>query len=287
VRLVISLVIAIVASIAGTLLLWYGGGHTVFQVGRFGAEGGTGLYPLLTGVGCLLLAAAAASVRWSSAGVLVAGTLHVLFSALAVLVPFAPLEGMSSPAIQLLNQLVGLDEALATGAFYFVAFGGGLLIGFALLGVGILARRRRPSVLWRVLSAVGGVLAIGPAVWAFVAGGDFYRRTFQMLDWDAGAAVVLVAASLLFGVLLAPSGRSAIGAWIAGGVLSLIGVVLLVAEPIAFSDVSPALLVTLPVLGWSGTILAVGFSVLGLALGITLRPASVVADAQDPAPAAV
>ena len=26
-----------------TLLLWYGGGHTVFQVGRFGAEGGTGL----------------------------------------------------------------------------------------------------------------------------------------------------------------------------------------------------------------------------------------------------
>src|SRR5690606_5759708 len=107
------------------------------------------------------------------------------------------------------------------------------------------------------------------------------------LDWDAGVAVGLVVASLLFGVLLAPSGRSAIGAWIAGGVLSLVGLVLLMAEPIAFADAPAALLATLPVPGWRGTVLRGGVRVLGLALAITLRPASVIPGSQDPAPAAV
>jgi hypothetical protein len=273
VRTVISLVVALLASLFGTVLLWYGGGHAVFELGRFAAEG-AGFFPLLVALGCLLLAGAAVTVRWSRAGVIAAGAVHVLFSLLGVLVPFQPMDGISSPTTQLLGMLFDVDPALATGGYYFVAFGAGLLIGFALLGVGILARRGRPTVLARVLSAVGGLLALGACGWAFAAGGDFYRRTFQMLDWDALTAVTLVVAALIFGALIALSGRSAIGGWIAGGVLSLVGVILLVADPVAYAGLGSEVLIILPVLGWSGAILAVGMTVLGLALGVTLRAAA-------------
>lgn len=279
-RTVISLVVALAASLFGTVLLWYGGGHAVFELGRFAAEG-AGFFPLLGALGCLLLAGAAVTVRWSRAGVIAAGTVHVLFSLLGILVPFQPMDGISSPTTQLLGMLFDVDPALATGGYYFVAFGAGLLIGFALLGVGILARRGRPTVLARVLSAVGGLLALGACGWAFAAGGDFYRRTFQMLDWDAVTAVTLVVAALIFGALIALSGRSAIGSWIAGGALSLVGVILLVADPVAYAGLGSEVLIILPVLGWSGAILAVGMTVLGLALGITLRPAAP-ADAERP-----
>jgi hypothetical protein len=280
VRTVISLIVALVASLLGTVVLWYGGGHAVYEFGRFGAEG-AGLYPLVAGLGCVLLAGAAVTVRWSRVGVIAAGSVHGLFSLLGVLVPFRPMDGVSSPTTQLLGMLFDLDPALGTGGYYFVAFGGGLLIGFALLGVGVLARRGRPTVLARVLSAVAGVLALGAAGWTFATGGDFYRQTFQILNWDAVVAITLVVAALIFGALIALSGRSAIGGWIAGGVLSLIGVILLVADPVAYSGLGSEVLIILPVLGWSGAILAVGMTVLGLALGITLRPAAS-ADAERP-----
>jgi hypothetical protein len=294
VRTVISLVVALLASLFGTVLLWYGGGHAVFELGRFAAEG-AGFFPLLVALGCLLLAGAAVTVRWSRAGVVAAGAVHVLFSLLGILVPFQPMDGISSPTTQLLGMLFDVDQALATGGYYFVAFGAGLLIGFALLGVGILARRGRPTVLARVLSAVGGLLALGACGWAFAAGGDFYRRTFQMLDWDALTAVTLVVAALICGALVALSGRSAIGGWIAGGVLSLVGVILLVADPVAYTGLGSEVLIILPVLGWSGAILAVGMTVLGLALGVTLRaaaptgaePHTASGFAQDAAPGAV
>jgi hypothetical protein len=273
VRTVISLVVALVASLLGTGVLWYGGGHAVFEFGRFAGEG-AGLYPLVVGLGCLLLAGAAVTVRWSRAGVIAAGAVHVLFSLLGVLVPFQPMDGISSPTTQLLGALFDIDPALATGGYYFVAFGGGLLVGLALLGVGILARRGRPTVLARVLSAVGGVLALVAAGWTFAAGGAFYRQTFQMLDWSLGVAIALLGAAVLFGALIALSGRSAIGTWIAGGALSLVGVLLLVLDPVAYAGMPSEVLITLPVLGWSGTMLAVGLTVLGLALGVTLRSAS-------------
>jgi hypothetical protein len=95
-----------------------------------------------------------------------------------------------------------------------------------------------------------------------------------MLDWDALTAVTLVVAALIFGALIALSGRSAIGSWIAGGVLSLVGVILLVADPVAYAGLGSEVLIILTVLGWSGAILAVGMTVLGLALGITLRVAA-------------
>lgn len=280
-RTVVSLLLAVIGSVAGLLLLWFGGGNTVAQIGRFASDG-MGIYPLVTVAGCLLLGVAALSVRWSRVGVLVVGAVHLLFSLMVVLLPYQPLDGVVSPAILLLNQLMGVDPGLATGAVYFVSFGGGLLVGAAMIGIGLLARRTRPSVLWRVLSALGGVFALGPALWAFAAGGDFYRATFQMLQGDVVVSLVLVVASLVFGALLAPSGRSAIGAWIVGGVLSLIGAILVGIDAVAFAGLPSALTSTVPVLGWSGVLLAVGVSVLGLALGVTLRPASVSAPMDAP-----
>lgn len=273
-RTVISVVVALVASIVGTLLLWYGGGHTVDALGGFDGFGpaGAGLSPLLAALGCALLALAALSVRWSRWGVIVAGALHVLSSLLAVLLPVSPGDGIVSPTIRVLNALVGVDPALATGGYYFVAFGGGLLIGVALLGVGLAARRTRPAGLARALSAVGGVLALLAAAWTFATGGDVYRRTFQMLEADAALTATFVGAALLFGAAIAPSGRSASGTWIAGGALALSGLILLAIDPVAYLGLPSEVVAVVPVLGWSGTILAVGATLLGLALGITLRP---------------
>jgi|GEM_PF-1388250 len=270
-RHLIGLVIALVCSLAGTLLLWFAGGNAVMQLASYLGGGGPGVYSLLAGVACLLLAAAAVSVRWSPLGVIVAGGVHIVFSLLGVLVPYT-FTGVQAPTIVLLNSLFELDRGIATGGVYFVAFGTGLLIGFALLAVGIMARRARPSLLWRVLSAVGGLFAIGAVAWVLAAGGDFYRNTFQILRWDGLLAALMVVGAIVVGALLLPAGRSSIGAWISGGVLSLVGIVLLVADPSAYIGLAPELRQALPLMGWSGMILAVGMTMLGLALGILLRP---------------
>ena len=270
-RVVVSLVIALVASLGGTALLWYGGGNTVLRMSQYAADGDAGLLPLLAGAGALLLGVAGVSVRWSPLGAIAAGGVHVLFALVALLVPTTT-SGVGSPAIRFLDLLVDIDPGLASGGFYLVAFGGTLLIGAALLGVGILSRPSRPRLGWRIASGAGGLLALGAAGWAFAAGGEFSRRAFQMLAWDLGAALAVTLAALLFGALIAPSGRSPIGAWIAGPVLALLGIILLVAEPTAYADAPSGVLATLPVLGWSGAVLAVGLSVTGLALGVTLRP---------------
>src|SRR5690606_15385514 len=111
VRTVISVIVALVASIVGTLLLWYGGGHTVDALGGFDGFGpaGAGLSPLLAALGCALLALAALSVRWSRWGAIAAGALHVAFSLLAVTLPVAPAEGIPSPTIRVLNALLDVD----------------------------------------------------------------------------------------------------------------------------------------------------------------------------------
>ncbi|PZQ89862.1 MAG: hypothetical protein DI534_08840 [Leifsonia xyli] len=284
-RALISLIIAVVASLGGTLLLAYGGGNAVIVMSQVDASGDVGVFPLWAGLGALLLAVAGASVRWSSLGAFVAGGAQLGFALLALLVP-AGADGSGSPAIWLLDRLLVLDRGLASGAFYLVAFGGSLLIGAALLGVGVGALRRRPRLGWRIASGIGGLLALGAASWSFAAGGEFARIVFQGQAWEFGVALAVVLAGLSFGVLLLPSGRSPIGAWVAGGVIAAVGVILLVADPSAYTDAPSRVLLTLPILGWSGTILAVGLCVLGLALGVTLRPvADAASDEEQPASA--
>ncbi|MCS0499425.1 hypothetical protein [Protaetiibacter mangrovi] len=282
----LGIVVALSGSLAGTALLWYGGGNTVLRMSQYGVDGGSGGFPALAGLGAVLLGVAAFSVRWSSLGVLIAGGAHLAFSLLALLVPTST-GGAGSPAIALLDALVAVDPGLASGGFYVVAFGASLLIGAALLGVGAVARRRAPNLGWRIASGVGGVLAIGAAVWAFTAGGSFYRSVFQLLDWQLGPALAVTLAGAVFGLALLPAGRSPIGAWLAGPVLALVGVVLLVVDSDAYADAPNGVLATLPVLGWSGAILAVGLSVTGLALGVTLRPVRSAGAVQDRGSAAV
>lgn len=273
-RHLISLLIAVVASVAGSLMLWIGGGRALFEMSRFGLEGGVAGPMAVAVAGALLLGIAAFSIRFSPAGPLVVGAFTALGPLLMVLLPYDPFRGVNSPIVSVLDSLDDVDRGLAIGAFDFVAFGTAALIGFALLGAGILARPRPAGALWRVLSAVGGVVALGFAGWAFAAGADFYRRSFVVLDPSVLAGASLLVAAVLFGAAIAPSGRSSIGAWIAGGVLTLAGALLLVVPPQAFSVLPPELLTGITTLGWSGQVLAVGLTLLGLALGVALRPVS-------------
>ncbi len=272
-RALISLLVAAIASIAGTLLLWYGGGNVVYSYGQyFGTEPArTAPFLLALAAGALLLGVAAFSIRWSSVGVLVVGAIHVLFSLLVFLVPYAPLRsGMVSPAIQLLDLLRVGDPGLYGGAYYVVSYGGELLIGTAMLGVAAMARRSAGSGL-RIASAVGGVLALGAFAGTVGAGGDFYAHAFRYLDWQLVPGLLTVLAALAFGALLAPSGAAPIGAWVAGGVLTVLGVLLALATPGTLAGLPPAVADTVSAVAWSGLLLGVGVSVLGLALGVTLR----------------
>jgi hypothetical protein len=280
---------AVVSSFAGTALLWIGGGNSALLHARLDV-GGAAPFAALAGLGCLLFAVAALSVRWSRVGVIVAGSGHVVF-ALPYFLSSANLHaGAFAPTRRFLTMLSLENQAFASGGFSFVMYGSSLMIGFALIGVGVLARRARPKMLERVLAAVGGVLALPVAVWVVAAGAAHHGRAL-MYDNDVMAGLVVVAAAVLFGLCIAPSGRSAIGSWIAGGVVSLVGLVLLVVDPQAYMGLTPTITATLPFLGWSGGLLAVGASVLGLALGVTLRAASVmpptVASAQETQPYAV
>mgnify|MGYP000870665753 CR=1 FL=1 len=270
-RHLVSILIAVVASLIGSVALWIGGGRTLYEISRWGAEAAFTPFLLVAVLGAVLLGAAAFSIRFSPAGVLVVGGFTVLMTLLLVAFPNDPIRGVASPFTAVIVSLNRIDPALTMGIINYLSFGPAALIGFAFLGAGLVARVRRATAVWRVLSAVGGVLAIGFALGAILVGGEFYRASFVMLQASLLAAAGLVVTALLFGLALAPSGRSSIGAWVAGGVLTVIGIVVLLAPPASYSVLPRELLYTLSTVGWSGMVLAVGVTLLGLALGVTLR----------------
>lgn len=282
-RRILSLAVALIASILGYFALWTGGMKLAFAASSFssyrpdGAAIDFGALALVL-VGLILLAIAALTVALSSLGVIVVGAVHLLVGLISIVSPARLLE-VRPITYELFNQLVGGQEALNYGFFTSVPTGVGATIGVALLIAGIMARGRSGAAnpIWRVVSPIlAVVLGIGGLLLVLMQGMVVYTNQLQQGRWDANPTVIglLLCGLLLVAAVVATVRWSSAGAFVLGGVLTVYGVIALF-QPSALSQALMPVSreFSLGVLLWSsnGSFALIGIVLLAVGFGVRVR----------------
>jgi hypothetical protein len=276
-RTVLSLIVAVGATIVGLPILWFGGALAVQSLEVSGdSVSAAAIGPaLLALLGAAVLAVAGFSIRWSPVGALVVGGLHLVASATAL--AFPPYDDTAPP---FLWQLVfGLDRVaplLSSGLAVMLAYGVSALIGMALLVGGLTSLRpARPTTLWRVLAVAGGIVAIVTTVWALTSGLRVYIGFLVAASPNPAAisplVVQLALAVLVFGIALVPLRGSTTGAWIAGVVITGAGLLLIAPLPEILAALPADVAFLVATIGPAGLLGAVGLTMLGIAAGSRRR----------------
>lgn len=276
-RTVLSLIVAVGATIVGLPVLWFGGALAIQSLDVTGetvsaAAIGPALLALL---GAAVLAVAGSSIRWSSLGALVVGGLHLVVSATAL--AFAPYDESALPFVwQLVFDLDHTAPALSSGLAITLAYGVTALLGAALLVGGLVTLRpRRATPLWRVLAVAGGLVVIVTTVWALAVGLRVYIAFLVTGSPDATVITPLVlqlaVLVLAFGVALVPLHGSTTGAWIAGITLTGLGLLLIAPLPEILAALPGDISFLVATVGPAGLLAAVGLTLLGVATGTRAR----------------
>jgi len=284
-RNVLSLLVALGATVVGSLILWFGGALALGSLdvtgeGASAAAVGPAFLALLGAAG---LGVAGYSIRWSPLGALVTGALQLVVSAVAL--AFAPYDENALPFLwRLVFDLDQVSNELSSGVALTLAFGLSALLGMALLVGGLAALRpRATSTGWRWLGVLGGVAAVVLAVAALAAGLRVYVAFLVTGSPDASVivpqVVQLTLLVLAFGVALLPLVRTTVGAWIAGVVLTGLGLLLIAPLPEILAALPSDVAFLIAVTGPAGLLAAVGLTVVGLAAGSRLRRRDVLAGA--------
>ena len=276
-RTLLSFVVALASTVVGLPLLWIGGALAIRSLDVSGDAASTAAIgpALLALLGAAILGVGGYSIRWSSLGALVAGGLHLVVSATALAA--APFDDDALPFLwRLVFDVDRLNRELSSGLAMTLAYGVSALLGVALVVAGVTSLRPRPTtVLWRVLGAVGGVCAIVVTVWALTVGLRVYIAFLVAVDpvpsVVAPLVVQLALLVLALGVALVPLLGSTLGAWIAGIVITGLGLLLIAPLPEILGALPADLAFLVVTIGPSGFLSAIGLTLLGIAAGSRRR----------------
>lgn len=276
-RGLLSILIALVATVLGYLAAWTGGVNLANEANSFRGGLNAGWLALVL-LGLLLLAVAALTVAISSAGVIVVGAIHLAFGVLAFALPITGLTGGFAPAYTLMQSVFSLSEPLGGGLFFSVPTGFGMLVGVVLLVGGIAARSRvaRAGATSRLVTGVIGlVLAVPALLLLLVGGGDSYRHAAIMFQPASPLDLLAIVAGLLLVAVVVISVRwSSTGLVLLGVIVSVLGAVFLVASGPSVgmvNGVSQELAAGIQSAGASGNVLIAGVVMLAVALGVRIR----------------
>ncbi|AYF98402.1 hypothetical protein [Protaetiibacter intestinalis] len=267
-RPLLSLLVSLAATAVGLPLLWLGSALALDGVDLDDESSTAGLIgpALLALLGAVLLGAAGYAIRWSALGPIAVGGLLVAVSAVAL--AWAPSGASTPPLWQLVFALDAPAHALSTGLAMTLACGVTLLVGVALL-VGGLVRLRpgEPRMPWRLLAIGGGLVATVATVWGLVTGVGVYTGYVVLREAYPPAVWQLAALAAALGVALVPLRASATGAWIAGVLVTGLGLLLIAPLPEILAALPGELALSVLTLGPTGFLAAVGLALLGLAAG--------------------
>lgn len=276
-RRLLSIVIALVATVLGYLAAWTGGVSLANEANSFRGGFNAG-WLLLVLLGLLLLAVAALTVAISSAGVILVGAIHLAFGVLAFALPMTGLDGGFSPAYMLMQSLFSTFGPLGGGLFFSVPTGFGMLVGVVTLLGGLAARSRvaRAGTTSRVVSGIVALVIAVPAVLLLlVGGGDSYRRAVVMFQPATPLDLVAIVAGLILVAVVVLSVRwSSTGLVLLGVIVSALGAVFLLATvPVAVmaNGLSQELAAGIQSAGATGNVLIAGVVMLGVAIGVRVR----------------
>lgn len=293
-RRLLSVLIAVVATVLGYLAAWTGG--VAIAMNSFRAQFDPSGLPLLL-LGLVLLAVAALTIVMSSAGVIVVGAAHLLFGLLAFALPPTDLFGGGFvPAYWIIGRIGGLSRSFADGLYFSVPTGFGMLVGATLLIAGLMARSRQTptSSIARVSAGVAAlILGVPGVLLVLTGGGSSYRRTAAMLQPATPLDVILIVSGLLLVSVVVVSVRwSSVGVILLGAIVSLLGLVFVVARaPIVgtVARISQEFAAGVQSAGVSGNVLVLGVVLLAVGFGVRIRArrAATLAPADVPATASV
>lgn len=292
-RRLLSVLIAVVATVLGYLAAWTGG--VAIAMNSFRAQFDPSGLPLLL-LGLVLLAVAALTIVMSSAGVIVVGAAHLLFGLLAFALPMTGITGGFAPAYWLIRLTYGASRAFADGLYFSVPTGFGMLVGATLLIAGLMARSRQTptSSIARVSAGVAAlILGVPGVLLVLTGGGSSYRRTAAMLQPATPLDVILIVSGLLLVSVVVVSVRwSSVGVILLGAIVSLLGLVFVVASaPIVgtVARISQEFAAGVQSAGVSGNVLVLGVVLLAVGFGVRIRArrAATLAPADVPATASV
>ena len=278
IKRLISILIALVAAVLGYLAAFSGG---VDMANSFGSLRGqfdpSSLLLLLLGV--LLLAVSALTVVVTSAGVIMLGAVHLLFSiALIAFPPSGMFEDSVLPAYEIVQAVRGVSRVAADGLYFSAGTGFGLLAGVVLLGIGLVARSRRgvPSLAARLITGlIGPVVGVAGVVLVLIGGGLAYTRIMVVFKpVPTTAAVALVAGLVLVGIVVVLSRASSAGVIVLGGIVTILGVLFLfvgmqLVMPV--QALSQDLGAGIQFAGTTGQVLIVGVLLLAAGFGARIR----------------
>lgn len=279
-RRILSLVIALVASVLGYFALWTGGTTLSQAAASFGASRGLDVGALaLVALGVILLAFAALTVALSSLGVIVVGAVHLVVGLASILSPFELMRGGLPLTYQLINQLFGSKSPINYGFYTSVPTGVGLIVGIVLLSAGIAARGRsgHPSSTWRIIAPILAViLGLVGVLIVLVQGAVVYTSQLQRASWDGNIGVVglLFLAVLLIGGVVFTVRWSSAGVLVLGAILTISGAIAIVQPNLAAAEamaVSRELGMALALWSGNGSFLLIGVVVLAVGFGARTR----------------
>jgi hypothetical protein len=277
VRPFLSLLVAVVGTLAGLVLAWFGATARV-RAWPMHDDAGT---LTLTIVGVLLLGSAALSLALHWVGALLVGAIHGVLGLLALAVPFGNAfgGGIFSPVFQITRMLGAVDPALGDGAAVFYFSGAALVLGAFLVGAALGVRSRRLAApttakARTVSSALGLVTLLGATGLLVVAGGTFVKSILMMLRYDGALAALTVVGGVLAGIAGLLLRWSSSGVIVAGTLALIAGLVILVSPAIAATT-------TTGHLASYGLLAAVGATALAAGLGGAVRAPGEVSGASD------
>lgn len=220
----LSLITAIVTSLAGHALLFFAASYLQRALGSFAGAAVPVFVAPFAVVGVLLIGVAALTAAWSSVGVLVIGAVQAVVGLLGAVVPVGFGSG-TTPRSVVDRALIGLGP-LGQTADVWISVGGSLIEGALLLALGWAAARRRRGVvarpgIARVVSVLVTLIALGPATLLAQHGG--YRNEQRLLAALAGpdptGLLLLGIGVILLVALMAATRWSGLGAILWGGLL--------------------------------------------------------------------
>jgi hypothetical protein len=267
--------IAIPLSLIGHLLFWFGSAR-LFAGSRVLVPPEIGDVVAVSS-GILLIAAAVATVAIGSLGVIVIGSIQILFSLMLFFVPFS-VRGGFSPAFEIMHAVRSAGVEVGDGLFFYVPTGIAFLTGTIMLVAGLVARARarQASIEVRIGAGVVGVLAVVGLFMAVAGGARLYTRLLVMFGGlDQLGLIVLLVGSLLVGAAVLIGRWTSAAALVAGAVTAVVGLVGLGSPSTLFAASAdwPELRRGLEIAGPSGSLLLVGvlLVIAGLALRVRAR----------------
>jgi hypothetical protein len=266
--------IALPLSLLGHLMFWTGSAGLRRTVQTFAPADPAAVILVVAGI--LLIGAAIATVAVASLGAIVIGALHLAFSLLFFLFPFAPRSGLT-PAWDVLLALRTLSPETSDGAFFYVPTGFAFVTGAIFLAAGFAADGRvvvTPSTRARVTFGLSGLLAVAGLLLALAGGGRLAIGILVMRSGpDVLGLILLIVGSVLVGATVLAARWSAAGVFVAGGVIAVAGLIALARPiPVSLAFVEwPELRRAIDIAGSSGVLVLIAALLVLAGLAIRVR----------------